>query len=63
MVTTLQILGLVIPIAYIIGVFGYSFKRCTYGKGNEPVPTWVALPFFLSLLVLGFTIGTIVSKF
>ena len=60
---TLQLLGLIIPIAYLIWLFGKSIKACSVGKGKEPVATWAAIILFISLLVCGFTMGTLVSKF
>ena len=59
----LQILGLIIPIAYLIWLFGQSIKACSVGKGKEPMATWEVVILFISLLVLGFTMGTLVPKF
>ena len=59
----LQVLGLIIPIAYLIWLFGQSIKACSVGKGKEPVATWAATTLFISLLVLGFTMGTLGPKF
>ena len=58
--TTLQILGIVIPIAIILSSFIYSVIKVGKGKGEEPVPDWEAALFFISTLALGFSLGTLV---
>lgn len=53
-------LGLVIPILTLFIIFMYSVHKCTKGKGNEIIPTWILVIFVLSVYVLGITLGTFI---
>ena len=59
--TTLLILGLAIPTAYIIWLFGYSIKKCSNGEGEKPLPLCHTILLLISIFVLGFTAGIIKS--
>lgn len=56
---TLQILGIVIPSVILIFAFIHSVIKVGKGKGEEPIPDWEAALFFTTILVLGFSLGTL----
>ena len=56
---TLQILGIFIPIAIILFSYIYSVYKVGKGEGEEPISDWEAMVIFISLLALGFSLGTL----
>ena len=60
MITIFQFLGLCIPVFFLIFVWGKCIRDCNNGHGNEPADTWVVVLSSISILILGFTLGTIV---
>ena len=61
MLTFFQILGLIIPVSIILGIFMYLCHTCKYpDRTDEDVKQVHVIALFLSLFILGFTLGTIV---
>lgn len=62
-IITLQILGIIIPILCILFLGIISLIETYKGKGDEVIPTWMLLLLLLSILILGFTLGTIAMSY
>ena len=62
MLVIFQILGLIIPVGIILGIYMHLCYICNVypERKNESVPVWQVVIFAFSLFILGFTLGTIV---
>lgn len=60
MISIFQILGVLISTFYMLGVYLWTCKECNKFKENEPCPIWIVVTFMVAVLVLGFSLGTII---
>lgn len=55
-----QLIGLVLPVIFILWIYGDLIRECNKGNGSATVHTWMVVMTMISIFVLGFTLGTLI---